>query len=195
MRRAPLALVAVLACASFACRRAPHKERLRSGRAPVRPDAGTVVAPTALQAQAPRPPTAPPPTPDAGPPAPPPEPPVMVKLTIKSIPPKMKVYWGRKLLGETPVIVPRPLDSGPMDLVFKLDGYFPLHVRAYTYKSDTVVMKATKLTDRMKLLGAKQDLLPEGGTPDGGVPAEAPVVPPLPSAPPLPPAAPAPKVP
>src|SRR5262249_46175270 len=140
LRRA--ALLAVVVAASIGCRRASHQERVRSGRAPGRSDAATV-APPAPQAQAPPPPPAPAPPPAAAPPPAPPEPPVLIKLTIKTVPIKMKVYWGRKLLGETPLILQRPLNSGPMDLVFKLDGYFPLHVRAYTYKNDTVVMKAT----------------------------------------------------
>ena len=94
-----------------------------------------------------------------------------VKIMIRVIPakPKSKVFWGKKLMGETPLDIVRPRDSGPVDLVVKNDGFFNVHTRAYTYKNDILYVKLTKLVDKMKLLGAKQEIPPEG-TPDGGVP-------------------------
>jgi hypothetical protein len=95
-----------------------------------------------------------------------------VKIMIRAVPakPKSKVFWGRKLMGETPLDIVRPRDSGPVDLVIKNDGFFNVHTRAYTYKNDILYVKLTKLADKMKLLGAKQDIPPPEGTPDGGVP-------------------------
>jgi hypothetical protein len=98
-----------------------------------------------------------------------------VKIMVRAIPakPKSKVFWGKKLMGETPLDIVRPRDSGPVDLVVKNDGFFNVHTRAYTYKNDILYVKLTKLADKMKLLGAKQEILPEG-TPDGGVPPAPP---------------------
>jgi hypothetical protein len=98
-----------------------------------------------------------------------------VKIMIRVIParPKSKVFWGKKLMGDTPLDIVRPRDSGPVDLVVKNEGFFNVHTRAYTYKNDVLYVKLTKLADKMKLLGAKQEILPEG-TPDGGVPPSPP---------------------
>jgi hypothetical protein len=97
--------------------------------------------------------------------------PAKVKLVVRSNPPKALVSWGKKKLGPTPVILERPRDSGPMDLVVKSDGYFPVHTRAYTFKNDTVWVKLTKLADKMSLYGAKAELPPE--------PSPSPAPPPL----------------
>ena len=98
-----------------------------------------------------------------------------VKISIRAVParPKSKVFWGKKLMGETPLDIVRPRDSGPVDLVVKNDGFLNVHTRAYTYKNDVLYVKLTKLADKMKLLGAKQEIPPEG-TPDGGVPPAPP---------------------
>jgi hypothetical protein len=95
-----------------------------------------------------------------------------VKISIRAVParPKSKVFWGKKLMGETPLDLVRPRDSGPVDLVVKNDGFFNVHTRAYTYKNDVLYVKLTKLADKMKLLGAKQEIPPPEGMPDGGVP-------------------------
>lgn len=105
-------------------------------------------------------------------------PPPKIKIVVRSNPPKATVFWGKKKLGETPVILERPRDSGPIDLVVRDDGYFPVHTRAYTFKNDAVMVRMTKLEDRLTLYGAKHEA---GDTPDGGVP------PPLPTALPPPP--------
>jgi hypothetical protein len=111
--------------------------------------------------------------------------PPTVRVLVRSAGPTMHVSWGRQQLGTTPLTLRRPRDSGPMDLVLRAGGYFPTHARAYTYKDDTVVVRPTRIADRMNLLGARKELPPEG---DGGVPpaagAPAPGAPP-PGAPPL----------
>lgn len=85
---------------------------------------------------------------------------------------KVFVFWGKKKLGETPVTLERPRDSGPVDLVVRSEGFFPVHTRAYTFRNDVVYVKLTKLDDRMTLFGAKRDANepPPGSTPDGGAP-------------------------
>ena len=86
-------------------------------------------------------------------------------------PDKAQVFWGKKKLGDTPVTLERPRDSGPVDLVVRADGFFPVHTRAYTVKNDVLYVKMTKLEERMKLFGAKQEAeAVPGGSPDGGVP-------------------------
>jgi hypothetical protein len=104
----------------------------------------------------------------------------------KPLPPKIKiivhsrgpdkgtafVFWGKKKLGETPVTLERPRDSGPIDLVVRSEGWFPVHTRVYTFHNDVIYVKMTKLDDRMTLYGAKHDAneLPPGTTPDGSLP-------------------------
>ena len=83
------------------------------------------------------------------------------------------VFWGKKKLGETPVTLERPRDSGPVDLVVRSEGWFPVHTRAYTFRNDVVYVKMTKLEDRLTIYGAKHEAgePPPGGMPlDGGVP-------------------------
>ncbi|HEY2744914.1 MAG TPA: hypothetical protein VGL86_09845 [Polyangia bacterium] len=108
----------------------------------------------------------------------------------KPLPPKIKiivhsrgpdrgtafVFWGRKKLGDTPVTLERPRDSGPVDLVVRSEGWFPVHTRAYTFHNDVVYVKMTKLENRQTIYGAKQDANepPPGSTPDGGTPPPAP---------------------
>jgi PEGA domain len=107
----------------------------------------------------------------------PPKPlPPKIKIVVRSKPEKATVFWGKKKLGDTPVTLERPRDSGPVDLVVRQDGFFPVHTRAYTFRNDGVYVKMTKLDDRMTLFGAKRDANepPPGGTPDGGTPPPPP---------------------
>jgi hypothetical protein len=156
-------------------------------------DAGT--SPTAATPATP--PVAEPPDQSAITPA---TPPANVKIMVRTSPPKAWVYWGRKKLGLTPLNFERPRDSGPVDLVLRASGFFPVHTRAYTVKNDLIGVKMVKLTDRMTIFGAKQELPPEGTTLDPLDPANAmkpPVAPspttpapipaPIPTPPPAPP--------
>ncbi len=83
----------------------------------------------------------------------------------RTSPAKVFVHWGKKSLGLTPLNFERPRDSGPIDLVLRLAGYFPVRTRAYTVKNDLVSVKMVKLENRMTIFGAKQELPPDGGTP------------------------------
>ena len=79
------------------------------------------------------------------------------------------VFWGKKKLGDTPVTLERPRDSGPVDLVVRSEGWIPVHTRAYTFRNDVLYVKMTKLEDKKTIYGAKQDVEPPpGSTPDGG---------------------------
>lgn len=117
--------------------------------------------------------------------------PKTVKIRLASSP-KTTVRWGKKTLGITPLVVERPLDSGPMDLVFVARGYFPVHTRAFTFKNDSVHVSMTKLGDRAKLYGAKKEA-PPAATPPACDPTAGPCPPPsAPATPPVPAPAPAP---
>ncbi len=107
---------------------------------------------------------------------------VRVRVTVRSSPGKSTVYWGKKKLGDTPVQLDRPRDSGPVDLIVRRVGYFPFHTRAYTFRNDTVYAKLTRLADRMTLFGAKEEPPPgPPPSPGPGVPVPA-VAGPAPSA-------------
>ena len=104
-----------------------------------------------------------------------------VRITVQTVPPrKAVVKWGSKNLGMIPVpkalILVRPRDSGPMDLVIRASGYLPVHTRAYTFSDSRLAVKLTALSEKNTLFGYREELPPEG-TPDGGV------APPAPSAP------------
>src|SRR5262249_32983929 len=70
--------------------------------------------------------------------------PVKVRIVIRSVPPRALVNWGKLKLGPTPVTLERPGDSGPIDLIVRSDGYFPLHTRAYTFRSEGMLVRLTK---------------------------------------------------
>lgn len=116
-------------------------------------------------------------------------PPSKVKIFVRSTPPKAFVTWGKKKLGPTPLTIERPRDSGPVDLVIRASGYFPVHTRAYTVKNDTIGVKLVRLQDRMSVFGAKQEipadtapgdpaLDPANALKPGGAPPPAPSPPP-----------------
>ncbi len=116
--------------------------------------------------------------------------PEKVRVVIYSNPKKARVSWGKKQLGTTPIVLERPRDSGPIDLILRKEGYFPLHTRAYTFRNDTIHGKLTALADRMTIYGAKAEIpvaepgccgegtVPDGGLPPAAPPAPAPVAPP-----------------
>jgi hypothetical protein len=129
--------------------------------APPPKSAGEVAPKPAAPPSAPTPTGAQPPAPSPAPLAAPRPRPKKVKIIVRSIPPKAFVFWGKKNLGPTPVTLERPTDSGPVDLVVRAEGYFPLHTRAYTVKNDPILVRLTRLADRMSIFGAKKELPPE----------------------------------
>ncbi len=112
----------------------------------------------------------------------------LVHITIQTVPPrKAMVKWGHKSLGMIPVprplVVERPRDSGPLDLVIRATGYLPVHTRAYTFSDSRVAVKLTPPEEKNKLFGYRQEPAP---SPDAGVPAPpvlAPTAPGLPVGP------------
>ena len=185
MSRWPLALGALVLVGCAHSETAPKQptgsEETAEGETPPSGTAATPLAPPSGAAATP-----------AGQPvamAPPRPRPVKIKIIVRSNPPKANVFWGKKNLGPTPVTLERPRDSGPVDLVLRNDGYFPVHTRAYTFRNDAILVRLTKLEERMSLFGAKReatepvDGAPEGEPAAGGAAATPPASPP-PAAPP-----------
>jgi hypothetical protein len=112
-----------------------------------------------------------------------------VNITLQTVPPREAVVkWGNKTLGVIPVprplVVVRPRDSGPLDLVVRAAGFLPVHTRAYTFSDSRVAIKLTPVSEKNTLFGYRAEVPPEGASPDGGVPP--PPTAPLPAPAPVP---------
>lgn len=79
------------------------------------------------------------------------------------------VTWGRVALGETPVSLPFPRDSGPVDIVVRAPGYLTTHTRLNTFASDSVTVKLVPEAEKKTVFGFKKEA-PPPVVPDGGVP-------------------------
>jgi hypothetical protein len=143
----------------------------------------------AARAQGPgaaKPPAAAPPLPGAAAAPPPPgaaaAPSPNVKITIITVPSQkgVQVLWGKKRLGvvapHQPLILQRPRDSGPLDLLIKCDGFVTVQTRAYTFADTKLAVKLTPVDQKNTLLGYREEV---PVTPDAGAPGAPP-----PSAPP-----------
>jgi hypothetical protein len=103
-----------------------------------------------------------------------------VYITLQTVPPrKAVVKWGSKTLGVIPVprplVVVRPRDSGPLDLVVRVAGFLPVHTRAYTFSDSRVAIKLTPVSEKNTLFGYRQEVPPQGAaSPDAGAPPPAP---------------------
>jgi hypothetical protein len=125
--------------------------------------------------------------------------PTKAQIVIGTVPPSnATVTWGRTKLGRIkprqPLVVVRPRDSGPLDVMIRAPGYLPVQTRAHTFADSKLMVKLTRIEDKATLLGYRAPLdagLPLGA--DGGVPETltgmppsltAPGTAPLPGAPP-----------
>ena len=100
----------------------------------------------------------------------------VVHILIQTVPPrKAVVRWGKRTLGviptPRPLVVVRPRDSGPLDLVIRAAGFLPVHTRAYTFSDSRVAVKLTPPSEKSKLFGYREEPPPAI---DGGVPPEPP---------------------
>jgi hypothetical protein len=95
---------------------------------------------------------------------------VRIVFTIVPSNKKATVQWGKKRLGviapHAPLIVQRPRDSGPLDVVVRADGCVPVQTRAYTFEDSKVSVKVTPNDQKNTLLGYREEL----PATDGGVP-------------------------
>jgi hypothetical protein len=109
-----------------------------------------------------------------------------VHITLQTVPPrKALVKWGNKNLGmipaPRPLVVVRPRDSGPLDLVIRAAGFLPVHTRAYTFSDSRVAIKLTPAAEKNTLFGYRAEIPPEGAaSPDAGAPPPVPVPAPAP---------------
>ena len=104
---------------------------------------------------------------------------VRIVFTVLPSTKKATVFWGKKKLGaiapHAPLIVQRPRDSGPLDVVVRADGCVPVQTRAYTFEDSKVAVKVTPNDEKNTLLGYREEIpAGDGGMPssppDGGVP-------------------------
>jgi hypothetical protein len=99
---------------------------------------------------------------------------VRIVFTVLPSSKKATVTWGKKRLGvigpQAPLIVQRPRDSGPLDVVVRAEGCLPVQTRAYTFEDNKVAVKVTPTDQKNTLLGYREEM-PAG---DGGVPAANP---------------------
>jgi hypothetical protein len=95
---------------------------------------------------------------------------VRIVFTIVPSNKRATVNWGKKRLGvigpHAPLIVQRPRDSGPLDVVVRADGCVPVQTRAYTFEDSKVSVKVTPNDQKNTLLGFREEL----PATDGGVP-------------------------
>ena len=101
---------------------------------------------------------------------------VRIVFTVLPSTKKATVQWGKKKLGviapHAPLIVQRPRDSGPLDVVVRAEGCVPVQTRAYTFEDSKVAVKVTPNDEKNTLLGYREEI-PAGdggmsGSPDGG---------------------------
>jgi hypothetical protein len=120
---------------------------------------------------------------DAGAPATAPPAPMSdkVRITFVTVPPqKAMVFWGHKRLGliapRAPLVVERPRDSGPLDVIVRSTGFLPVQTRAYTFADSKVAVKLTAPDQKKTLLGYRE------APPDAGAPPPSPSDPRAPDA-------------
>jgi hypothetical protein len=106
-------------------------------------------------------------------------PPSTVKIVFRTFPGRRGVVmWGGKRLGfvdrDAPLVVERPRDSGPLDVVVRVTGYLPVHTRAYTFSDTNIDVRITPLDKKDTLYGYKEPLPPDAGVPFPGEPTEIP---------------------
>ena len=104
-----------------------------------------------------------------------------------------RVMWGRRLLGDTPLSLQWPADSGPVDIVVVAQGQVRVHTRLYTFADDKVVVKMVDDEGKKALFGYKREApaasaaapapVPSSPVPSSPVPATPVPAAPVPSAP------------
>jgi len=96
---------------------------------------------------------------------------VRIVFTVLPSTKKATVSWGKKKLGviapHAPLIVQRPRDSGPLDVVVRAEGCVPVQTRAYTFEDSKVAVKVTPNDQKNTLLGYREEIPADGGMPAG----------------------------
>ena len=96
---------------------------------------------------------------------------VRIVFTVLPSTKKATVQWGKKKLGviapHAPLIVQRPRDSGPLDVVVRAEECVPVQTRAYTFEDSKVAVKVTPNDQKNTLLGYREEVPADGGAPAG----------------------------
>ena len=110
----------------------------------------------------------------------PPSDPTKATIIFQTFPPAhATVSWGNTRLGrikpQRPLVVVRPRDSGPLDVVIRAPGFLPVQTRAHTFGDTRVSVKLTRIEEKSTLFGYRAPLDDAGVpivpvVPDGGVP-------------------------
>ena len=113
----------------------------------------------------------------AGAPAAPVSDPTKATIIFQTVPPANAiVFWGGTRLGrikpQRPLVVVRPRDSGPLDVVIRAPGFLPVQTRAHTFGDTRLAVKLTRVEEKSTLFGYRAPLDDAGVplVPDGGVP-------------------------
>jgi hypothetical protein len=102
--------------------------------------------------------------------------PTKVQLVFSTVPPvKATVTWGRTRIGRItprqPLVVIRPRDSGPLDVIVRAPGFLPVQTRAQTFADARLQVRLTRVDQKATLLGYRAPI--DAGIPlgtDGGLP-------------------------
>lgn len=85
-----------------------------------------------------------------------------VRLTFRSSP-AAQVWYGKKLLGTSPVTIRRKRDSGPVDVVFKAGGYLKMNSRAYSWSDDVVSVRLIPVDQAHTVFGYQKPVEEDEG--------------------------------
>jgi hypothetical protein len=81
---------------------------------------------------------------------------------VTSPPVPAVVTWGKKFLGKIKpgraLVLVRPRDSGPLDVMVRAQGYLHVQTRAHTFSNNRVLVKLTPLENKSELLGYRAPL-------------------------------------
>jgi hypothetical protein len=66
-----------------------------------------------------------------------------------------------------PLVVTRPRDSGPLDVIVHAAGYMPVHTRAHTFADTKIGVKLTRPDQKPTLFGYRAPI--DAGPPDSGL--------------------------
>jgi hypothetical protein len=109
------------------------------------------------------------------PPPKPPQDPNRARITFSTIPAtNAKVVWGKQTLGtitsRQPLVVNRPRDSGPLDVMVYAPGFLPVQTRAHTFEDTQIIVKLTT-PENMRTLWGYRAPLDAGVAPADQLPA------------------------
>ena len=122
-------------------------------------------APPPATTSAPSPAHAPAASAQPSPPPAPPEDPTIARITFTTTPAvQATVSWGTAKLGritpQEPLVVTRPRDSGPLDVIVRANGFLPVHTRAHTFADNKLQVKLTRPDQKSTLLGYRAPIEP-----------------------------------